>query len=177
MPVLNLKTVRSPHERVEQVYPPEALGADQESWSVLAPATLAFDIYKDADRFRLVGALQTVLELSCSRCLEPFRWPVDAAFDLRYQPLAPPPPEGEREVQEDDLSSAFYEDETIDLGQLMREQCYLAVPMKPLCREACRGLCPQCGTNMNREPCACSRAWDDPRLAPLKSLRTTKKES
>jgi uncharacterized protein len=57
---------------------------------------------------------------------------------------------------------------------LLREQFYLALPMKPLCREDCKGLCPQCGTNLNTGSCECGPALEDPRLAPLKQL---KKES
>ena len=68
----------------------------------------------------------------------------------------------EHEVQEDDLGTAFYRDETIDLGDLVREQLYLALPMKPLCAEACKGLCPQCGTNLNRGTCDCRSEWQDP---------------
>ena len=78
------------------------------------------------------------------------------------------------EIQEDDLTTAFYENETIDLGQLMREQFYLALPMKPLCREDCQGLCPQCGTNLNRGTCTCRDNWIDPRLAALKEIRIKK---
>jgi DUF177 domain-containing protein len=53
----------------------------------------------------------------------------------------------------------------------MREQFYLSLPMKPLCRSDCRGLCVVCGTNLNREPCSCKPVWEDPRLAPLRDLR------
>src|SRR5262249_2840161 len=105
-------------------------------------------------------------------CLEPFALPVDAPFDLRYQPHSANIGEGEREIEEDDLSTAFYENDTIDLGQLMREQFYLVLPMKPLCNEGCVGLCPVCGTNLNRGTCECAREWDDPRLAVLKTLKT-----
>ena len=76
----------------------------------------------------------------------------------------------EREIEEDDFATAFYENDQIDLGQLMREQFYLAVPMKPLCDAACQGLCPVCGTNLNRGTCDCRRDWDDPRFAVLKTL-------
>jgi uncharacterized protein len=96
---------------------------------------------------------------------------VDSSFDLRYLPRSHNVGEGEREVDEDDLSTSFYEDETIDLGQLMSEQFYLSLPMKPLCRESCSGLCPQCGTNLNRATCDCRRDWEDPRLAALKALK------
>jgi uncharacterized protein len=97
--------------------------------------------------------------------------PVDAPFDLRYRPRSQNTGEGEREVEADDMTTAFYENETIDLGQLMHEQFYLVLPMKPLCAADCRGLCAQCGTNLNRGTCDCSRDWEDPRLAALKSWK------
>ncbi len=85
--------------------------------------------------------------------------------------------EGEREVGEEDLTTAFYRDGMLDLVDLLREQFMLALPMKPLCTEACRGLCPQCGTNLNKTQCGCAPTWEDPRLAPLKSLLTRDKEN
>ena len=157
--------------RFEQVYQQEAVAGDGDSFTVVAPVDLAFDVTKDKDRFGLAGRVRTSLELPCSRCLEPFRCAVDAAFDLRYLPRRVNTGEDEREVQEDDLTTAFYENDTIDLGQLMREQLYLALPMKPLCSDACMGLCPQCGTNRNRTPCACTPHWEDPRLSVLKAIR------
>jgi len=168
---LNLAKIRDAQERFEQVYSPEQLAAPDDAFRVAAPVSLAFDIYKDKDQFRLVGAVKTTLELPCSRCLEPFTWPVDSSFDLRYQPHARNTGEGEREIEEDDLTTAFYENETIDLGQLMREQFYLALPMKPLCRDECKGLCPTCGTNWSKSDCDCTNRWEDPRLSALKALR------
>jgi len=175
---LDLSKIRTPHERFEQTFPPEAFGtapgtqAGEGDFRIASAVTLAFDIYKDKSTFRLVGRTETTLEVPCSRCLEPMRLPVDAAFDLRYQPHAMNTGEGEREIEEDDLTTAFYENDEIDLGQLMREQFYLALPMKPLCSETCRGLCPMCGTNLNRGACDCKRDWEDPRLAALKELRS-----
>jgi uncharacterized protein len=168
---LSLAKIRTAHERFEKRYAPEAVAAEGDAFQVVAPVELAFDIHKDKDHFRLAGSVKTTLQLPCSRCLEPFTWPVDATFDLRYQPRSANTGEGEREVEEDDLSTAFYENDEIDLGQLMREQFYLSLPMKPLCQDDCRGLCSQCGTNLNRSSCDCPRAWEDPRLAVLKSLK------
>jgi len=167
---LNLTNIRAQHERFERVYRPDELPAD-DAFRVVAPVELAFDIFKDNAQFRLVGSVSTTLELPCSRCLEPFALPVASSFDLRYQPHTENTGEGEREVEEDDLTTAFYENDTIDLGQLMREQFFLALPMKPLCREDCQGLCHDCGTNLNRGTCSCQRAWEDPRFAALKELR------
>lgn len=168
---LNLTRIRTQQERFEQVYRPDEL-PDDDAFRVVAPVELAFDIFKDQDQFRLVGGVKTTLELPCSRCLEPFTLPVASAFDLRYQPHTANTGEGEREVEEDDLTTAFYEHEEIDLGQLMREQFYLVLPMKPLCRDDCKGLCAVCGTNLNRGSCECTRSWEDPRLAALRELRT-----
>ncbi len=171
---LNLNEIRDAHERIEQVYQPAAFEGGRDGVDplrVVGPVSLAFDIYKDKEEFHLVGTLRGTIELPCSRCLEPFDWAVDTTFDLRYQPRSSNTGEGEREIEADDLSTAFYEDDRIDLGQLMREQFYLAMPMKPLCREACEGLCPECGTNRNTNTCDCTREWDDPRFAALKALR------
>ena len=169
--LLGLTRIRTAQERYEGVFDPEAFTNDRDGFQVIGPVSLAFDIFKDKAQFRLVGAVQATLDLPCSRCLEPFSLPVDAAFDLRYQPHALNTGEGEREIEDDDLTTAFYEDETIDLGQLMREQFHLALPMKPLCGEDCLGLCAVCGANLNQGACGCKREWEDPRLAVLKALR------
>jgi len=168
---LDLSKIRTAHERYEKVYPPDAFPAD-DSFHVVAPVSLAFDIVKDKDQFQLDGHVQTALDLPCSRCLEPFVQPVDVPFQLRYQPHAMNRGEDEREIEEDDLSTAFYENDEIDLGQLMREQFLLSLPMKPLCGDDCKGLCPECGTNLNRATCDCRNDWEDPRLAVLKKLKT-----
>jgi len=96
--------------------------------------------------------------------------PVDAAFDLLYLPAAEAPDDDEIEVAEEDINTAFYRDGSIDLGEMIHEQLYLALPMKPLCREDCKGLCPLCGANWNTTTCTCEVRWEDPRLAGLKAL-------
>jgi uncharacterized protein len=173
--LLDLNKIHAPRERYEKVYAPGAFSADEEAFRVVDPVSLAFDILKDKRHFQLTGTVTTMLELPCSRCLEPFRTPVDGTFDLRYQPhthAAGSGHEAERQIEEDDLSTAFYDNDEIDLGQLMREQFYLSIPMKPLCGDDCRGLCSICGTNLNRGRCDCKREWEDPRLAVLKTLKT-----
>jgi len=175
--LLDLSKVRSAREHFEKVFQPSAFAGDGESFRVVAPVLLDFDVFKDKRAFRVIGTVKTTLEMPCGRCLEPFQLAGDGAFDLRYQPHSPAAAarhEEERQLEEDDLSTAFYENDEIDLAQLMREQFYLALPMKPLCRENCLGLCVVCGTNLNRVSCDCRREWEDPRFAALKAL---KKES
>ena len=171
---LDLGQIRTPHEHFERVYPPEAFGAGPEGdldFTIASPVKLRFEIYKDKTAFRLVGNTVTTLEVPCSRCLEALTVPVDTSFDLRYQPHSANAGKPDQEIEEDDLTTAFYENDEIDLEQLMREQFLLALPMKPLCGEGCKGLCTICGTNLNRGACDCKREWEDPRLAALKALR------
>ena len=172
MLLLNLAKIRTAQERFEKVYEPGQLGRDPD-YRIVAPVSLAFDVFKDKQHYRLVGRVSTTLELNCSRCLEPFTWPVDAEFDLRYHPQSDNIGSGdaEQEIEDDDLTTAFYENDQIDLGHLMREQFNLSLPMKPLCSDQCRGLCAVCGTNLNKATCDCKRDWDDPRLAALRELR------
>lgn len=168
---LDLTRYRQPLSTFARTFQPNELGEEREAYAVVTPVDLSFDIHKDKDRFRLVGRAKTELELACSRCLEPFRLPVDAPFDVRMLPASEASSEVEREVEEADLETGYYRDDQVDLNELLREQFYLALPMKPLCREECRGLCPQCGTNLNMGACRCAPIWEDPRLAPLKNLK------
>jgi uncharacterized protein len=169
--LLDLTRYRRPLESFQRTFQPREVGERDDLYRVVAPVDLAFEIHKDKDKFRLVGTATTELELDCSRCLEPFRLAVDAPFDIRYLPASEASTESEREVEEEDLGTSYYRDDQIDLNELLREQFYLALPMKPLCREACRGLCPQCGTNLNAGTCECVPVWEDPRLAALKALK------
>ena len=168
---LDLAKIRQTETRFDRTFDPSEVEMADDAYRVVAPVHLGFDIYKDKDKFRLVGDVRTELELSCSRCLEPFRFPVQAAFDQRYLPQPDVAADEESEVAEEDLETSFYRDEQIDLNELLREQFYLALPMKPLCREQCKGLCPQCGTNLNTGTCDCGPVWEDPRLAALKQLK------
>jgi len=148
-----------------------------EDYAIVAPVHLVMDVHKDRDAYRVTGRVQTRLRLECGRCLDPFDAPVDAVFELRYVPAAANAADAEREVAEDDLTTAFYKDETLDLGELMHEQFVLAMPMKPLCSEACKGLCPACGANLNKSTCDCQLTWKDPRLAALQGLLDRNKEN
>ena len=167
---LDLTRYRQPEEHFSRSFQPQEVAQDGDAYRIVAPVHLDFDIQKDKEKFRLVGTARTELELPCSRCLEPFRLPVDSSFDLRYLPASEASTEAEQEVGEGDLETSYYRDEEIDLDELMREQFYLALPMKPLCRDACKGLCPHCGTNLNASSCDCAPASQDPRLAPLREL-------
>ena len=168
---LDLTRYRQPLRDFARTFRPEEVADEGDAYRIVAPVDLAFEIHKDKDKFRLVGRVRTELELSCSRCLDPYRFPIDAAFDQRYLPSSQATTEAEREIEENDLETSYYSEDQIDLNELMREQFYLALPMKPLCLEGCKGLCAQCGTNLNTGTCDCAPVWEDARLAALKALK------
>ena len=171
---LDLTRYRQPLGSFARTFQPADVGDEGDTYRVVAPVELAFEIHKDKDTFRLVGTVGTELELGCSRCLEPYRLVVAAPFDLRYLPATAASTEVEREVGDEDLETGYYREDQIDLNELLREQFYLVLPMKPLCRDECRGICPQCGTNLNTGTCSCAPVWEDPRLAALKGLGRTR---
>lgn len=175
--LLDLTRYRQPITRFSRTLSPEHVAQEGDAYRIAAPVELEFDVHKDKAAFRLVGRVRTALELACSRCLEPFSLPIDSEFDLRYLPAAAMTTAVEHEIQDEDLETSYYQDDQIDLTELLREQFYLQLPMKPLCHEECRGLCPHCGTNLNTATCDCAARWDDPRLAPLRGLRTPSGES
>ncbi len=168
--ILDLTQVRGQNDHVDRRLAPSAFAADEDEFTVVSEVSLSFDIEKDQTRYRLKGSLQAVLELPCSRCLEPMSWPVDTAFDVHYVSALLSVAGAESELGDEDLGTAFYEGDALDLGQLAREQFYLALPMKPLCRVDCQGLCADCGVNRNTAICQCQRRWEDPRLAVLKRV-------
>ena len=142
-----------------------------EDYRIVAPVELGSTSRKASDAFPATGASRPRLELSCSRCLEPFEMPVE-----RRSSFGSAAPEGnlergdEREIDDDDLTTAYYGRWSISNGQLMREQFQLALPMKPLCSDACKGLCSAVRRQSESTAAAVRSAWEDPRLSTLKSL-------
>ena len=133
---LSLRSLHDAHEHFEKRFEPSLFpAAEGDTFRVVSPVSLSFDVDRqDTGRYRVAGHLTGEFELTCSRCLEPFTLPVATDFDLRYVPRIENVGEGEKEVEEDDLATAFYSDDQIDLGHLIVEQLQLALPMKPLCR-------------------------------------------
>lgn len=166
--------------------------AADDEFSVLGPVTFKGTLARRGDRFQLKGRVTATLQLSCGRCLTPFPLPVDTRVDLTYIPERPPAAapkdavkgpakagkapavEEDVELQDEDLDTAYYRDHVLDLAEMLREQFYLALPMQPLCRPDCQGLCPSCGIDRNVDTCQCQTDWVDPRLSGLKALVTRK---
>lgn len=109
--------------------------------------------------------------LACQRCLAEVTEPVSEELELLILRHDPAAEEEERELEEKDLGVLVVEGEELDLGPVLLEQIQLNVPMRPLCREECAGLCPTCGANLNESRCRCAPRAPDPRWSDLAALR------
>lgn len=137
------------------------------------PTRVDAEIHRILETVTLDIRVETALDLECGRCLEPFTLPVEGGF--RYTLVPSRSPEAQKEeLSDEDVSFSYYQDDLIDLNALVYEQILLQVPMKPLCAEDCRGLCPQCGANINTAPCPCRPEAIDSRLEALKKFKVKK---
>jgi uncharacterized protein len=138
---------------------------------VLGKVAVELTAEKHAQEVRVRGKLTAEFEVPCARCLEPVKVPLDAKFDQFYQSHETRRLVGEIELQEKDTEIAFYFGDFIEVSDIIREQILLGLPMKPVCREDCKGLCPRCGKNRNMEVCNCQALFLDPRFAQLLKIK------
>jgi DUF177 domain-containing protein len=137
---------------------------------IKAPLQVSLSYYRAGTEIFLSGTLEATTTASCSRCAEEFDLPSHRSF--RYV-LAPKVMSGDNDfaLKAEDLEFSFYQGDEVDLTPLIREQALLALAERPLCREECRGLCPQCGANLNQGDCGCTAGGFDPRFAVLRGLK------
>lgn len=133
------------------------------------PLVGQIEMVRTADGILVRGALTTVVELQCDRCLEPLIQGVEFKIEEEFHPTidmstGAPLPYDEEETRID-------EHHILDLTELIRQSVFLALPMHPVCRLDCLGLCDRCGQNLNEGPCDCKESTVDPRLEILKKIK------
>lgn len=128
------------------------------------------EAWNTGDSFLVKARLTGEATLECSRCLTEFDFPLTVNFSEEFRP-GQPSPNGEQEEDEEGRTFSRYEGDEIDLSEPFRQSILLELPIKALCTEACKGLCPNCGANLNEDPCRCAgEEKADPRLSALKKL-------
>ncbi len=125
------------------------------------------DIVSD---IRLRGAYKGLVEVPCARCLEPVEIPAEGQFDLIFRPLGVDQGSSERAINTADTEIGYYQNGGLALEDVLREQVLLSLPVRTLCRQDCKGLCPRCGRDLNSESCTCETASSDPRWSALSEL-------
>ena len=127
------------------------------------------DIISD---IRLRGGYQGRVEVPCARCLTPVEIPVEGQFDLIFRPLGADQGAPERAISTSETEIGYYQNGGLALEDVLREQVLLSLPVRTLCRQDCKGLCPHCGRDLNSESCTCEAASSDPRWSALSDLRS-----
>ncbi len=128
---------------------------------LLEPLTGAFQAIRNSKGIYITGKLASTAEAECARCLDPVRLPINIELDDLYYHPPQTAPAGEFVVGEDGF---------IDLAPLVRQLGLLAIPMQPFCQADCKGLCAECGQNLNDGDCHCEIDEIDPRLSALRNL-------
>lgn len=161
--------------RFEQTFEPGEIPLGDRDWKQTGEiwASGAADLldHRDSRTIRVRGRIRGAVESSCARCLEPVEVTFGADFDLFYYPMSVIARNEETPISRDDTDIGFYEEPGLDLSQVVGEQVVLWLPMRSLCREDCKGLCPRCGINRNQKQCSCEEEFLDPRWDALRHLR------
>ena len=147
---------------IEENFGPEEI-------SLVSPVKAHLELTKAHSEVIVVGNLSAELEFECSRCLKKYRHVMAVPIDVVYHPMEDIGTD-RHELKDDEMDMGFYQGEELDMKELIREQIMLNIQMKPLCDENCRGICSQCGTDLNTDTCSCETKTIDSRLEVLKKL-------
>jgi len=136
------------------------------------PVTGEVEAGRTPQTLSLRGRLVTTAPLVCGRCLSAYRQSLPVVVREEFL-IGGPPASGEGALGPEDFIVPLGPDLVLDVTEVARQHLLLALPMVPVCRPDCRGLCPRCGTNLNERECGCEQGEVDPRRAPLLKLKET----
>jgi uncharacterized protein len=156
-------------ERLREFLPPD----DPFNLQLIRPVNVVLSLDKQADNIRVTGKIEGSLEVDCHRCLRTFSFPLSEDVDIYLIEEDRTAEEDEKELDLEEPAYEFFDGEVIEIDQLIAEQIFLALPVKVLCDEDCKGLCPNCGANLNEEACQCKT---DNRQSPFAKLESFKRQ-
>jgi uncharacterized protein len=139
------------------------------------PLTVSLRVMPSVGMYQVEGRITGKVILACSRCLADAECPLRNTFRLTFARRIPgdaadSPPEA-RELQAEELGVVLFDGDQIDFRDIIQEQVILAIPIKALCRENCKGLCASCGHDLNEGDCGCGRQPTNDKFAVLKNLK------
>lgn len=155
-------------ERLNQFIPP----GDPLRVKLLRPINVVLTVQRRADHIRITGTIEGTFELVCHRCLQPFAHFLNEEVDVYLIEEKRAPEADEKELEAEELKYEFFTGEIIEVDRLVAEQIFLALPVKVLCSEGCKGICPRCGANWNEESCRCEGGSTESPFAKLERIKS-----
>lgn len=128
---------------------------------VCDPVKIKLHLAQAGDRVRLLGTVSSALVRTCSRCDSEFVAPLEAGIEEYFIPAHSPEARFNQALSAEEMNVFTYEDNHIDLVEVIRQNLISAIPMRPLCKEDCKGLCPFCGQDLNLKDCGCAESTKD----------------
>lgn len=145
---------------------------EDKPFDLTSPVAFELMVKRVGDRIRIDGFVRCTLIMSCARCLDEFDYPVEACLDIELAPAVLAPDGAEVELRSDDLDVYYFAGDEIEVDPFIYDEVLLNVPLRPLCREGCEGLCQTCGKNRNYEMCTCAESTTTVFGEKLKSFLT-----
>ena len=165
-------------EKSAAAFPVLAEMVDNGEWEFLAPIRIALRAFRVVDMIEIEGNIETSVRLPCSRCLRPFETYLKPHFALTYMRRATDIIEDtepkEVELSAEDMGIVYFQGEKINLKDAIQEQVIMEFPLRALCKQDCKGLCPRCGADLNEDPCDCDRRSWPGKFDVLKNLKLEK---
>ena|SRR5205085_3396861 len=150
---IDLATLRDGYSHVAEEARARELGLPEAEWPESVRGS--FDVEKSGERISVRGTLETRVRLECVRCLKVFELSLGVPLEVFAERSGTGSRRDEEALERDDYMR-FHDGRRLDLTEDAREALLLEMPMTPLCREDCAGLCPRCGAELNLGPHACA---------------------
>jgi uncharacterized protein len=169
---IEIEDLKSEPLHVHHVFPAGEIKFRHEDAVLSEPVAVDCVLTHKERDLHVDGTVQTAISFRCSRCTREFSRSFSASFDLSYLPQPKWTNEdAEIELKYEDMEVAYYDGIALDVDLMVLEQIELAMPMKFICREDCKGLCDQCGADLNEGTCLCRKEETDSRLSGLLEFR------
>ncbi|MFO7985754.1 MAG: DUF177 domain-containing protein [Desulfatiglandaceae bacterium] len=175
--IIDLRHISHEPRRFDFTFQPHWWQSEGVDDQILGPdglLTVRITIYREGRSYTVEGNLEGRFKVRCDRCLEPYTLELQPNFRLVLDRGPLDYGQSEYGLMQEDLSVRFIDDPELNVDEIVREQIYLSLPIKCLCREDCAGLCPVCGRNLNLDTCSCQRETGHPAFSKLKDLRLDK---
>jgi uncharacterized protein len=158
-------------ERSYEIANPAGVGIEI-AVALEGPIVASFEIERLGNEVQVTGTVSATALLQCSRCLTPFRYPLGGEVEATFAPPAKlAEGEHQHELTQDELEVEPLVQGGADLRGVIAEQIHLNIPLKPLCREDCPGICPHCGRPAGAGECGCAPVAGDSRWEALRKLK------